>query len=104
MYLEKVILSKNQAQNIMKNYLVKIVDFVNGEIERTENGAYLIDTFSYRYEELKRMKTITTKSYFDILRMALLDSGYSVKYIKEFYRGNEVKYECFYELVSKKGR
>lgn len=104
MYLEKVILSKNQAQTIMKNYLEKIIDFVDGEIQRNESGAYIIDTLSYHDEELKRMKAISTKSYFDILRLALLDSGYSVRYIKEFSRGNEVKYECIYELVSKKGR
>lgn len=104
MNLEKMVLSLDEAQNIMKIYLEKILDFVNGEIVRNENGAYLMDSYSYQGEEVKRFKELRTKAYFDILRLALLDAGYPVKFVKEVKRNDEVKYECFYELVSKRGR
>ena len=104
MNLEKIVLSLDEAQNIMKKYLEKVIDFVNGEIVRNENGAYLMDSYSYQGEEVKRFKELRTKAYFDILRLALLDAGYPVKFVKEVNRNNEIKYECFYELVSKRGR
>ena len=104
MNLEKMVLSLDEAQSIMKKYLEKVIDFVNGEIVRNENGAYIMDSYSYRGEEVKRFKELRTKAYFDILRLALLDAGYPVNHIKEVKRNDEVKYECFYELVSKKGR
>lgn len=104
MKLEKMVLSLDEAQSIMKKYLEKILDFVNGEIVRCEVGAYLMDSYSYHGEEVKRFKELRTNSYFDILRLALMDAGYPVRFIKEVNRNNEIKYECFYELVSKKGR
>ena len=104
MNLEKIVLSLDEAQSIMKKYLEKVIDFVNGEIVRNENGAYLMDSYSYQGEEVKRFKELRTKAYFDILRLALLDAGYPVNHIKEVKRNDEVKYECFYELVSKRGR
>ena len=104
MNLEKMVLSLDEAQSIMKKYLEKVIDFVNGEIVRNENGAYIMDSYSYQGEEVKRFKELRTKAYFDILRLALLDAGYPVNYIKEIKRNDEVKYECFYELVSKRGR
>lgn len=104
MNLEKMVLSLDEAQSIMKKYLEKVIDFVNGEIVRNENGAYIMDSYSYQGEEVKRFKELRTKAYFDILRLALLDAGYPVNHIKEVKRNDEVKYECFYELVSKKGR
>ena len=84
--------------------LEKIVLSLDGEIVRNENGAYLMDSYSYQGEEVKRFKELRTKAYFDILRLALLDAGYPVNHIKEVKRNDEVKYECFYELVSKRGR
>ena len=104
MNLEKMVLSLDEAQSIMKKYLEKVIDFVNGEIVRNENGAYIMDSYSYQGEEVKRFKELRTKAYFDILRLALLDAGYPVNYIKEVKQNDEVKYECFYELVSKRGR
>lgn len=104
MNLEKMVLSLDEAQSIMKKYLEKVIDFVNGEIVRNENGAYIMDSYSYQGEEVKRFKELRTKAYFDILRLALLDAGYPVNYIKEVKQSDEVKYECFYELVSKRGR
>ena len=104
MNLEKMVLSLDEAQSIMKKYLEKVIDFVNGEIVKNENGTYLMDSYSYQGEEVKRFKELRTKAYFDILRLALLDAGYPVNYIKEVKRNDEVKYECFYELVSKRGR
>lgn len=104
MNLEKMVLSLDEAQSIMKKYLEKVIDFVNGEIVRNENGAYIMDSYSYQGEEVKRFKELRTKAYFDILRLALLDAGYPINYIKEVKRNDEVKYECFYELVSKRGR
>lgn len=104
MNLEKMVLSLDEAQSIMKKYLEKVIDFVNGEIVKNENGAYIMDSYSYQGEEVKRFKELRTKAYFDILRLALLDAGYPVNYIKEVKRNDEVKYECFYELVSKRGR
>lgn len=104
MNLEKMVLSLDEAQSIMKKYLEKVIDFVNGEIVRNENGAYIMDSYSYQGEEVKRFKELRTKAYFDILRLALLDAGYPVNHIKEVKRNDEVKYECFYELVSKRGR
>ena len=104
MNLEKMVLSLDEAQSIMKKYLEKVIDFVNGEIVKNENGTYLMDSYSYQGEEVKRFKELRTKAYFDILRLALLDAGYPINYIKEVKRNDEVKYECFYELVSKRGR
>lgn len=104
MNLEKMVLSLDEAQSIMKKYLEKVIDFVNGEIVKNENGAYIMDSYSYQGEEVKRFKELRTKAYFDILRLALLDAGYPINYIKEVKRNDEVKYECFYELVSKRGR
>ena len=104
MNLEKMVLSLDEAQSIMKKYLEKVIDFVNGEIVKNENGTYLMDSYSYQGEEVKRFKELRTKAYFDILRLALLDAGYPINYIKEVKRNEEVKYECFYELVSKRGR
>ncbi len=104
MYTEKVVLTKEQAQNIMKNYLEKVIDFVDGKINRCANGAYLIDSANYRGKDIKRYRELSTKSYFDILSLALEDAGYQVDYIKEVCRDEEVKYVCFFELVSKKGR
>lgn len=104
MNLEKMVLSLDEAQSIMKKYLEKVIDFVNGEIVRNENGTYIMDSYSYQGEEVKRFKELRTKAYFDILRLALLDAGYPINYIKEVIRNDEIKYECFYELVDKRGR
>lgn len=104
MYREKVIISEEEAQNIMKNYLEKVIDFVDGEINRYACGAYLIDSTSYHDKNIKRYRELSTKSYFDILRLALEDAGYQVSYIKEVSYDEKVKYVCFFELVEKKGR
>lgn len=104
MYTEKVIFTKEEAHNIMKNYLEKVIDFVDGEIKKSTNGVYLSDFTSYQGEYVKRLTRINTKSYFDILKLALEETGYSVNYIKEVNRGDDVVYMCFFDLVSKKGR
>lgn len=104
MYIEKVTFTKEEAQNIMKNYLEKVIDFVDGEINRCEGGAYLIDSSSYHGRNIKRFKELSTKSYFDILKLALEDAGYQVNFIKEVFYGEEIRYTCFFDLISKKGR
>lgn len=104
MRFERIVLSLSDAQNIMKNYLEKIMDFLNGEIVRCETGVYLMDKCQYHGEEAKRLRELNNRSYFDILRYALIDKGYPVKYIKEVNHNGEIKYECIYELVSKRGR
>ena len=104
MYREKVIFSEEEAQNIMKNYLEKVIDFVDGEINRCAGGAYLLDSTSYHDKDIKRYRELSSKSYFDILKLALEDAGYPVHYIKEVRRNEEVRYLCFFELIEKKGR
>lgn len=104
MKLEKMTLSLDEAQIIMKNYLEKIIDFVDGEIVRCTEGAYLMDRTEQHGKEVKRFSELKTKSYFDILRLALIEAGYPVAYVKETNYGGQIKYECFYELVSQRGR
>ena len=104
MNLEKMILSLDEAQTIMKKYLEKIIDFVDGEVVRCAGGVYLMDSTTQQGVDVKRFRELRNKSYFDILKLALTDAGYPVRFVKEINRNNEIKYECFYELVSKRGR
>ena len=103
MNLEKKVLSLEEAQNMIAKYLEKVIDFVSGEVIRNENGTYLMDSYSYHGEEVKRFRELRNRSYFDILKFALMDAGYPIKFIKETNRDNVIKYECFYELVSRRG-
>ncbi len=103
--MEKMILTANEAQNIIKKYLEKIIDIVDAEIVKSGGDYFLIEKTSYRGEEVKKIREFKNRSYYYILRLALEDRGYPISFIKEVCRENEeVKFVCFYELVSKRGR
>lgn len=102
--MEKLVLSQAEAEEIMAKYLEKIIDLVDGEIVKNKNKFHLIDYVNYRDEKLMRFRNMKERAFIDILRLALIDVGYPIKFIKETNRDNVIKYEGFYEIVSKRGR
>lgn len=97
-------LSPSDANEKVASYLSKVIDAVNIRIENFEKDNHIYDTVSYHGKDIERLRRITNRNYFEILKLALHSEGLPINYVKKVERNGEISYLCFFELIEKKGR